>query len=438
MNLSSLSAMALLICALTEFHAQIVIHPGGGIHFGTFTADSDPVFDLLIENRSDQKDYLLRHTFSHEYDIRITSKELLPGGQTVIRIRFNPRTAGRFSDRILLYFASLSEPVIIPVTADVRHVDPNGSLPCPDFSERAAECCIRNMFLVAVLDDETGLPVPSAKVRIEEEGYLRLALETNLNGEVSQEVRIGFFEITAEKTGYERASIRTYINRMHNRFTIRLRPDRKTGDELPALPNLTDTLAGRSQNETLPEELFSPNNIVFLLDISGSMASGDKMDLLTLSISRLTEVLRPVDKVALISYADNARVILPAHSGAEKATIMEAVGGLQARGKTSGSKGFRRSYQMLELSRMEHGNNQLIVITDGAFDPADQKAIERLVTRSSGKKIRTSMVAVRGSNFAVEKLSSLAENGNGSFLRIESRADAESALIGELRKQSRK
>jgi Ca-activated chloride channel family protein len=145
-----------------------------------------------------------------------------------------------------------------------------------------------------------------------------------------------------------------------------------------------------------------------------------------------------VDQITLVSYADQAKVILPTHSGTDKSEIIDAVANLRADGKTSGTKGFKRSLDILRKTYRENGNNQLIVITDGAFRPEDQKGIEKLVKRAAQRRMRTTTVAIKGSNYALETLAALAHTGNGSFLQLNSMDEAEEALIEELRKQSRK
>jgi Ca-activated chloride channel homolog len=431
----------LILLANATLHGQVRVTPAS-IQFGTFTRETDAVVDILVENTSGKKDFLLRHTFSHEYDVKISSKTLEPGGQIVIRILFNPRTKGPFEDRIELYFANSQTPVILPVSADVQYVNPNGNLPCPDFGQREAECCVSNLFLVEVVDDETGEAISKATVKIEENGYLHLRLQTNETGRVSQEARIGFFEIKAEKQGYFPASLHSYINKRNNKFTLRLKRDENFNPKTDALyiPPADSVVAEEKpqENELLPESLYSPNNIVFLLDISGSMKVGDKMDLMRKALSELTGTLRPVDQITLVSYADQAKVILPTHSGADKSEIIDAVANLRADGKTSGTKGFKRSFDILRKTFKENGNNQLIVITDGAFRPEDQEGIEKLVKRAAQRRMRTTTVAIKGSNYALETLAALSQAGNGSFLQLNSMDEAEEALIEELRKQSRK
>ncbi len=427
----------LIVCASPEWKAQISVSPEK-ISFGTITRDTDLVVDILVENKGSKADYLLRHSFSHEFEVKVTSMRIEPGENIVIRIRFNPRKTGPFEEIVSLYFASMQKPVLLPIRANVLYADPNGGLACPDFSQLEAECCAQNFFSVEVVDNATGSPLSSATVRIEEEGVTQLRLSTNQEGRVSHEAPIGYYTITGSKEGYQSASVHSYINRQHNKFVLRLTREYEiqVPTEEPDKP-ATDT-ADVVYSTALPEDQYKPNRIVFLLDVSGSMGSGDKLDLLKKSLAELSGVLREIDQVAVVSYADEAIILLPPTRGNSREQIVAMIHDLRAGGKTSGLKGFRRAYQLIEKSFDETANNQLIVITDGAFNPEDQAGIEKLVRRSAKKRIQTSIVAIRSNSYATESLGMLSDSGNGSFLRIDSEHEAMSVLIEELRKQSRK
>lgn len=419
------------------------------INYGLVTQETDRVVDIVIKSTSAQKDFLLRATFSHEFDVRYTTKTLEPGGEMIIRIKFNPREKGKFHENVELWFSSLSKPIILPIDAEVIYVNVNENNPCPDFSERAAECCTQNLFRVTVIDKTTKKPIAKSTVKLEEQGYLHFSVNTNEEGRVSQEVPIGFYEIIAEKKGYNRGSLQSYINKRNNNFTIELErnKDWKETPEIKHEPK--DSIVAEvipvdsavilpTIDPTLLDPSLRPNNIVFLLDVSSSMAQGDKLELLKTSLLELSKVLRPIDQVTLISYAGEAKILLPTTSGNQKAAINEIIAQLHANGVTSGAKGFTKAYNSIKEHYVAAGNNQLIVITDGAFKPEDQTKIEKLVKKWTKKQIRTSLVAIKSNTFAKEKLTLVSNIGNGSFLLIEDEEQAKHILIEELKKQSTK
>lgn len=415
--------------------AQIDVHPQR-IAFGEFTESSDRVVDIIVKNNGTRTDFLLRSTFSHEFEVLFSDKKIEPGGQITIRIQFNPRAKGKLQEVAELYFASMTTPVQIPITADVQYVNVNGNMPCPDFSQRIADCCAQNFFFVEIYDAETKKPIEGAIFKLEEEGYLHLKLRTNKDGKVSNEARIGFYELIASAEGYISQRKDSYVNFVNSRFVFYLERDASlpaNGEEDPELPEEEITA---DLSEFLPESAFKPNNVVFLLDISGSMGTGDKLDLMKLSLNELIGILRDVDRMALISYANNAQVLVPTSPGSQREEVLTVVEGIKTGGKTSGAKGFRKSFQLLKKSKIEEGNNQLIVITDGAFAAEDQKAIEKLVKQAANKGFKTTLVAIQANSFAKDKLGLVSQLGNGSFLQIEDKASATVILVDEVRKQS--
>jgi len=435
-----------LLCAGAD--AQLAVNPQK-LNFGEVTKDTDMVVDIIVENKSSKPDLLLRSTFSNEFEVKFSTKQLEPNGQLVVRLKFNPRKKGVFQEVGELYFASMTTPIQIPITAKVLYVNVNGNTPCPDFSTRVADCCSKNFFLVEVYDADTNEPIEGAFVRLEEEGYLHLRLKTNNEGKVSNEARIGFYELSAEKDGYEKKMISSYVNNANAKFVFYLKKKNpvkvlKTEEEVVIKekpitePETFEEVVVSEVSTELPVDRFAPNNVVFLLDISGSMGVGDKLELMQYSLQELVSVLRGVDQMALVSYAGDATVLQATTSGSNKQALREIVAGIRTGGKTSGAKGFKKAYQLLQKSKIQGGNNQLIVITDGAFAVEDQKDIEKMVKRYATKGYETTVVAIEANNFAKDKLGLVSQLGNGSFLQVEDKTSAERVLIEELKKQSAK
>lgn len=424
------------LCFSVFGQAQISVNPSR-ISFGDVTKESDKVVDIIVQNNTTKSDFLLRSDFSNEFEVRFSTKTLDAGGQLVVRIQFNPRVKGKFSEVAKLYFASMAEPIQIPITANVLYVNVNGNTPCPDFSTRAADCCASNFFLVEVYDKNTGKPISEADFRLEEDGYIQLKLKTNSDGKVSREVRIGFYDLIVQKKGYKKESKQSYVNNANSRFIFYLERDESYVEPEVVQEPKEEEIAVRDTS-AFSVDRFKPNNVVFLLDISGSMGVGDKLSLMKLSLVELLGILRPVDRVAIVSYANEAKVIQPTATGTSKESIIIAVNDLKTGGKTSGAKGFKKSYAMLKKSRIESGNNQLIVITDGAFAVEDQKSIRKLVKKAAKAGYTTSVVAIKPNSFAKENLSLVTIDGNGSFLQVDNPSTAKAILVEEVKKNSAK
>lgn len=425
--------------------AQVEMNPKK-ISFGEFTQASERVIDVLVKNNSSKTEYLLRSKFSNDFEVIFSDKKIEPGGQIVVRIQFNPRVKGKFSEVAELYFASMTVPMQLPITADVKYVNVNGNTPCPSFAERAADCCSQNFFFVEMYDAKTKAPIEGGIFKVEEEGFLHLKLKTNREGKVSNEARIGFYELIAEAKGYTSQRKVSYINAMNSRFVFYLEreeeqeqeQEREQEQEQEEELELEQEQELEPESVVLPESKFRPNNVVFLLDVSGSMGVGDKLELMQLSLEELVSVLRSIDRVALVSYANNAQVLVNTATGDQKRQVLEAVKQIKTGGKTSGAKGFKKSFQMLRKSLVAEGNNQLVVVTDGAFAVEDQKAIEKIVKQASRKGFKTTVVAIKANSYAKDYLGLVSQLGNGSFLQIEDLSSAKTILVEEVKKQSAK
>ena len=197
------------------------------------------------------------------------------------------------------------------------------------------------------------------------------------------------------------------------------------------------TLVIVPESAVLPESKYKYNNIVFLLDASSSMNKGERLDLMRKSMHELINALRPGDKITLISYNDQAKVLLETTTGEQKEVLHATVDQMLADGNTAGAKGFKMAYSILKEEFIRDGNNQLIVVTDGAFQPEDQKEIDKLVKKASKKKLVTSLVGIQPNTFAAGNLELVGVMGHGSFVMIEDETDL-TQIVEEIKKQSAK
>ncbi len=423
---------------------QLVVSPQK-ISFGEVTKESLKMVDIIIENRSSKSDILLSSSFGVDFEVKFLSKTVAPNDRMIVRVQFNPRRKGNFSEVAELFFASQKEPILIPISADVRYVNVNGYLPCPDFNQKPADCCSSNLFMVEVYDENTKKPIPGAIVRIEEQGYIQLRLSTNKEGKVSNELRIGFYDLVVSAIDYIPETRTGYINHSNAHFIFYLKKS-KAEDSIPAAEVFVqetgevDSLNVEQilDDGVLPRDQYAANLMVFLLDVSGSMGSGNKLSLLQDGLLDLTNVMRDIDQMGLVSYAGEAKVLLSVSGGNDKEGIKKVVAELKTGGKTSGAKGFKKSYQMLRKHRLKEGNNQLIVITDGAFSVEDQKQVEKEVVKARKKGFVTSILAIKPNTFAIENLSKVAELGGGRVLIVDEYVEASQLLIEEMQNRSRK
>ncbi len=176
------------------------------------------------------------------------------------------------------------------------------------------------------------------------------------------------------------------------------------------------------------------NNLVFLLDVSGSMYNSDKLPLLQSAFMMLTENLNPNDRISIVTYAGSDRVVLEGARGDEKQKIVAAIEQLRAGGSTAGSKGIETAYALAMQYFIEGGNNRVILATDGDFNVGvtSTDALEKLIAQKRKTGVYFSVIGVGRGNLKSEKMETLALKGNGTYHYIDSVKEAKRALVEQI------
>jgi Ca-activated chloride channel homolog len=187
------------------------------------------------------------------------------------------------------------------------------------------------------------------------------------------------------------------------------------------------------QGKKIPVENLPASNIVFLIDVSGSMMEENKLPLVKASMKLLVDQLREQDRVSLVAYAGNAGLVLPATSGAEKATIKDAIDRLEAGGSTAGGQGIQLAYTTAKNNFMKGGNNRVILCTDGDFNvgvSSDDELISMIEEeRKSG--VFLTVLGYGMGNYKDNKMEKLADKGNGNHAYIDGMNEARKVLVNE-------
>ena len=188
------------------------------------------------------------------------------------------------------------------------------------------------------------------------------------------------------------------------------------------------------QGRNLDQWKMAPNNLVFLIDVSGSMDGPTRLPLVLQAFKVLVDQLRAEDRVAIVVYAGSEGLALPSTSGADKQTILAALGRLGAGGSTAGAAGIELAYAIAKKHFIEGGNNRVILATDGDFNvgvssiPELQAMIEK--KRESG--IFLSTIGVGDSNYQDALMETLADKGNGNYAYLDTLKEAEKVFRTEL------
>ena len=176
------------------------------------------------------------------------------------------------------------------------------------------------------------------------------------------------------------------------------------------------------------------SNLVFLLDVSGSMYSDDKLPLLQESFGLLSENLTKKDRVSIVTYAGDDRIVLEGVRGNETEKIKQALDSLEAGGGTYGSKGIETAYKLAEENYIKGGNNRVILATDGDLNIGltSEEELEELITEKRESGIFLSVLGFGTGNIKDNKMETLADKGNGNYAYIDSLREANKVLVEEM------
>lgn len=176
------------------------------------------------------------------------------------------------------------------------------------------------------------------------------------------------------------------------------------------------------------------NNLVFLIDVSGSMGSNDKLPLLKRAFSYLVDNLTEKDTISIVTYSGREQVVLEGCPGSKKAEIMSAINSLKASGSTNGEAGLKKAYQIAESYMIEGGNNRIIMASDGDLN-VGISSIEELKSFVAGKRDQGVYLSVLGfgsGNYRDSKMEAIADNGNGIYYYIDGESEAEKVFATDL------
>lgn len=187
------------------------------------------------------------------------------------------------------------------------------------------------------------------------------------------------------------------------------------------------------QGKKIPVENLPSSNLVFLIDVSGSMMEPNKLPLVKQSMKILTDQLRPQDKVAIVVYAGAAGVVLPATDGEHKERIKDAIEQLQAGGSTAGGEGIQLAYKIAQENFVKNGNNRVLLCTDGDFNVgvSSDAALEKLIEEKRKTGVFLTVLGYGTGNYQDGKMQKLADKGNGNHAYIDNFSEARKVLVNE-------
>jgi Ca-activated chloride channel family protein len=187
------------------------------------------------------------------------------------------------------------------------------------------------------------------------------------------------------------------------------------------------------KGKSIDKSELPPSNLVFLLDVSGSMGAPNKLPLLKQAFRMLVNELRNEDRVAIVVYAGAAGLVLESTPGSEKSTILAALDKLQSGGSTAGGAGLKLAYQVAQEHFIEEGNNRIILATDGDFNvgPSSNAEMERLIEKKRDEGVFMTVLGFGMGNYKDDKMEIIADKGNGNYAYIDNIQEARKVFITE-------
>jgi len=185
----------------------------------------------------------------------------------------------------------------------------------------------------------------------------------------------------------------------------------------------------KPQMDNLP-----PSNLVFLLDVSGSMNEPNKLPLLKQSLTLLTNQLKSEDRVSIVVYAGSAGVVLEGARGDEKEKIIDSLDNLEAGGSTAGGEGIALAYEIAQNNFVKNGNNRVILATDGDFNvgASSEEELINLIEQKRASGVSLSVIGFGTGNYNDVTAETLADKGNGNYAYIDTLLEAKKVLVSQM------
>lgn len=343
--------------------------------------------DFIITNHQSKNLYLLRADAEKGLTIQTSKKTIKPNDTTIIVVEFIPTQTGKFTKNIDLITSADGAPFKFSLTGQIQSIKTDDKTACFYFKK----------------------PINSGFKKIEP---------------------IVVSEINKPKDSSNK--IPDYTNDQST-------PPTSSKTVTVTIQKTTTTAKDTSLNRDnrLDQNLYKPNNIIFLVDVSSSMKDTNKLKVMQFALHYLIDVLRETDRITFITYADSVRTLRNGVSGSDKNDLHAVVDLLKAKGTTKGKKAVLYSLDVALKNYIEGGNNQIILATDGKFR-FDEKDQAQYVSKQGDKLVKLSTIAFGDDREAMSNLKDIAHSSNGNFIYIKHKSKAKDQLLDEIKKNSLK
>ena len=433
----------ILIFSANSLFSQIIFNTSYH-NLGNINKEDKKYFDFTLTNAGKVPATIVRIEEPYGISSKFSKKIIEPDSTITVRIKYTPRRKEAFKQDVPIWVSVNNEPITFTLEGNALTFDVNEPLACPDFIKIQKPIEERATLKINVIDVNTKKPIKDANVEIIWDGLVYKKVSTDKLGEALQNLQVDNYYLVVNAEGYGSKESDFALDNTNNSIQFELGEPTKEeilAKEEPILiePEIIPEPADTISTAALPVNLYAPNNVVFLIDVSVSMKQKGRMDVLKASMIELLNGLRPIDKLAIVTYASSTDVLLESEYVTDKAKITQLIQDLSAGGYTAGAKGIKKAYQVARDNFMKDANNQVIIATDGAFNlEKGDKTILNDVTANYKKGVSMSVLGVKNEKWTVSSMTAMAEAGGGNYLHIESFTQAKQVLMNEIKAKSRK
>lgn len=387
---------------------------------------NEDVVNIRINNPTNQAIYILKTESEANVTSRQYTNAIPPNSGTTIRFKLNPEKKGKLQEQVKIVLSDRADPITIQFNAKVLSIPKNNLQECPKFGGKYQFNSSTGVYERTDVGDyqtvSLNLTTPNSKQEksLEEEPI------------VNTENR------TLSPSNEDNPSSKKRepkVNDRRNQPSLGQLLFGKEDKETTEVEEVEQPKVAEEKGEEVTEfnnnlsEAYKPNNIVFLLDASTSMREQSKMDLLKKAMITLLEPLRPIDYLSIVTYSGEAEVVLKPTSAINKLEIKETINSIEADGSTQAVKGIKKAIKVAKSSFIEQGNNQILLVSDGAFDIGERnQSLRNQIKKESNAGLIISTVGIKNEKWTNKSLIEISELGNGSFQRIKKESDTNKLL----------
>lgn len=444
-NSSTLAIIVIIGIFIFQLFSQQIISQiifDKSVHnFGQLKQGNKLYVDFKLTNAGTKTTTISRIEEPYGITYRISKKTIEPDSTITLRLKYTPKRKEIFERNVLVYLSTLSEPLIFTLKGEALYANTKETLEVPDFEEEKKTNLTLYNLQVNIVDVNTKEPINKATLEVLWDGLQYKKVSTNPQGKINQQLYSDNYYFLAYAPGYGMQEVPIMLDSDNQTITIELGEKNE-----PAIVEIIkDSIITPITKDVEPSNTgeldinrYAPNNVVFLLDVSVSMKQKGRLDLMKVAMIELVQMLRPIDKLSIVTYASTTDVVLESQAVNDKASIIKIIQDLEAGGLTAGGKGMKKAYQVAEKAHIKEGNNQVLIATDGAFnlEKGDKDMLSQAKNAAEKKNITLTVVGVINEKWTEKSMKSLANEGKGNYISIKNYNDAKTVLVEEIKRNS--